>query len=168
MLRTGSKTRQNGGRTVGRQFDSGLAAAHLGYTVRRAQIALFQDLIDSFAEFGIRPGEYSVLWVLYDHPGLRQAEVAETLGIRRGNFAGLVDALERRGLAVRRARKGDGRSHALFLTAKGRKLTRELRKIGAQREIRVTERIGAKERARLISLLSRFTVTPPPRRWREP
>lgn len=50
------------------------------------------------------------------NPGLKQTEVASVLGIKRTNFVVLLDELERRGLAERRAAASDARAHSISPT----------------------------------------------------
>src|SRR5918999_295288 len=83
--------------------DLGRLGNMIGYVLRRAQLAVFDDLIATFAELDLRPAQYSVLVLLGEHPGLKQSDVAAALGIQRANFVVLFDGLERRGLARRNA-----------------------------------------------------------------
>jgi DNA-binding MarR family transcriptional regulator len=128
----------------------------VGYALRRAQLVIFQDFYRTFAEVRIRPAQFAILTVLERNPGLKQTDVAAVLGIKRTNFVVLLDELERRGLAQRRAAAGDRRPSALFLTEKGRALLRKLNKMVAAHEKRVTARIGAMGRKHLFKLLHRL------------
>ena len=78
----------------------------IGYVLRRAQLAVFQDFFAAFAPFDIRPAQFSVLTVIERNPGLTQSQAAEALGIKRTNFVGMLDELETRGLAARRQTAG--------------------------------------------------------------
>src|SRR5262245_40766970 len=99
--------------------DVGPLAGMVGYALRRAQLAVFDDVITQFAELDLRPAQYSVLVLLGHTPGLKQSDVAAALGIQRANFVVLFDGLERRGLALRSAAPNDRRSYALYLTEEG-------------------------------------------------
>src|SRR2546421_11132604 len=74
----------------------------IGYVLRRAQLVVFQDFFSTFAPFDISPAQFAVLTVIERNPGLTQSQVAAALGIKRTNFVGLLDELERRALAERR------------------------------------------------------------------
>ena len=91
----------------------------VGYALRRAQLAVFDEVIANFAELDLRPAQYSVLVLLGHSPGLKQSEVASALGIQRANFVVLFDGLEHRGLARRSPAPNDRRSYALYLTEAG-------------------------------------------------
>ena len=129
----------------------------LGYALRRAQIAVFNDFRKTFAEFEIRPTQYAVLSIIADQPGLRQGEVSKALGIKRTNFVAVLDELERRGLAERRPMANDRRSRALHLTATGAAVTERIRKINAVNEARLAGLLPPGEAALLIDLLRRLT-----------
>ena len=97
-----------------RTIDLGPLPELIGYVLRRAQLAVFQDFFAAFAPFDIRPAQFSVLTIIERNPGLTQTQVAEALGIKRTNFVGMLDELEKRGLAERRQAR-DKRSYALYL-----------------------------------------------------
>jgi DNA-binding MarR family transcriptional regulator len=133
-------------------IDLGPLPELIGYVLRRAQLVVFQDFFAAFAPFDIRPAQFAVLTVIERNPGMTQSQVAEALGIKRTNFVGLLDALEARGLAERRAAR-DKRSYALYLTADGAALMRKLRPVLKAHESRVIAKVGEDGREALIALL---------------
>src|SRR5215470_16657850 len=134
-------------------LDLGPLPELIGYVLRRAQLVVFQDFFHAFAPFNISPAQFSVLTVIERNPGLTQSQVAAALGIKRTNFVGLLDELERRGLAERRQAARDKRSYALYLTADGAVLMRKLRPVLKAHETRMVARIGEAGRDRLVELL---------------
>jgi len=140
------------------QVDLGPLPELTGYVLRRAQLAVFQDFFAAFAPFDIRPAQFSVLTVIERNPGLTQSQVAEALGIKRTNFVGMLDELERRGLAERRQTARDKRSYALYLTADGAALMRKLRPVLKAHESRMVARLGEDGRGALIALLREIAV----------
>ena len=66
------------------------------------------------AEHDIRPAQFSVLEVIGRNPGLRQTQVSFALGMKTTNFVPLLDQLERRGLAARRAIPGRPAAPAVY------------------------------------------------------
>ena len=122
-------------------IDLGPLPELIGYVLRRAQLAVFQDFFAAFAPFDIRPAQFSVLTVIERNPGLTQSQVAEALGIKRTNFVGMLDELEKRGLAERR-QAGDKRFYALYLTADGAALMRKLRPVLKAHESRIVAKLG--------------------------
>src|ERR1700694_4885401 len=79
--------------------DLGMLPDLIGFMLRRAQIAVFQEIFKLFSEVDIRPAQFSVLTVIEKNPGLTQSRVSAALGIKRTNFVALLDSLEQRGLA---------------------------------------------------------------------
>lgn len=129
----------------------------IGYKLRRAQLLVFQDFLQTFAEMKLRPAEFSVLSMIARQPGLKQTEIAQALGIKRANFVSLMDGLEERGLADRRKGDVDRRSHSLHLTPKGERFVHDMVEVWNTHENRMIERLGGREeRDRLIELLDRL------------
>ena len=129
----------------------------IGYKLRRSQLYVFHDFIQSFAKLKLRPAEFSVLALIARTPGLKQSEVAEALGIKRANFVALMDGLEARGLADRRKGDVDKRSHALHLTLDGAKFLKKVMAVWTEHENRFIDKLGGvEERDRLIALLDRL------------
>lgn len=129
----------------------------LGYVLRRAQVAVFNDFRRTFAGYDLRPTQYAVLSILAEKPGMRQGDVSAALGIKRTNFVAVLDELERRGLARRKAVAADRRSRALFLTPEGERLAAEVRKLQDEHEVRLAALLPAGERDRLIETLRLLT-----------
>ena len=100
----------------GKPVSVGPLACKLGYVLRRAQLAVFDDFIAALAEVELRPAQYAVLVLLAYTPGLKQSDAAVALGIQCANFVALVDGLGRRRLARRCLAPKDRRSYALYLT----------------------------------------------------
>lgn len=133
----------------------------VGYKLRRAQLFVFQDFIESFAKMKLRPAEFSVLAIIARTPGQKQTEIAEQLGIKRANFVALMDGLERRGLAERRKAATDKRSHSLHLTPEGARFVDKMTSVWRNHEERLIERLGGPEaRASLLDLLGRLLDDP--------
>ena len=133
--------------------DLGPLPGLIGYVLRRAQLAVFQDFFAASAPFEIRPAQFSVLTVIERNPGLTQSQVAGALGIKRTNFVGMLDELEKRGLAERRQPARDKRSYALYLTADGAALMRRLKPVIKAHESRMVATVGEGGRETLIALL---------------
>lgn len=131
--------------------------AIIGYKLRRAQLSVFQDFLQTFAKMKLRPAEFSVLAMIADTPGQKQTEIAGQLGIKRANFVALMDGLERRGLAERRKTEADKRSHSLHLTPEGVRFVKKMAALWREHEDRLVARLGGpEEKDRLIALLDRI------------
>jgi DNA-binding MarR family transcriptional regulator len=139
--------------------DLGHLPGLIGYMLRRAQLAVFQDFAQTYAEVGIRPAQYAALTVIERNPGLKQKDVSAALGIKRANFVAMCDELEALGLAARRPTPTDRRSYALHLTRKGRLLMKALHTANREHEKRLAAQIGEEGREKLIALLTALAAT---------
>jgi DNA-binding MarR family transcriptional regulator len=134
----------------------GALGGMIGYALRRAQLAVFEDFIATLAPLNLKPAEFSVLIMLDQSPGCKHAAIAIALGIRRSNFVALIDRLERRGLTRRTASETDGRSHALYLTDVGAQLLARARTLHSEHEARQTAALGAAQRDQVLAALQRL------------
>src|SRR5882762_7737178 len=66
----------------------------LGYSLKRAQLKVFEDFLHCVAPLQLTPAQFSVLLLLEKNPGRNQTEIANTLGILGPNFVAMLDGLE--------------------------------------------------------------------------
>jgi DNA-binding MarR family transcriptional regulator len=153
MPRSTIAKRADTSRSDSAALDYGPLNNRLGYALRRAQIAVFRDFFDAFAEFDIRPGQYSVLTIIERNPGLSQTQVCDALGIQKANFVSVLDVLVERGLVDRTPTPKDRRTYALYLTGSGKLLIRKLHRVAESREQRYIAQIGAESYRRTFAAL---------------
>jgi DNA-binding MarR family transcriptional regulator len=80
-----------------------------------------------FARWNLSPSQFNILNLLLDQPGgLSQIELGRLLITHRSNVTGLVDRLEKRGLATRNDAAEDRRAYRVVLTSNGRKLVQQI------------------------------------------
>ena len=128
----------------------------LGYALRRAQIAAFEDFYRATAGLGITPPRFTALVILGANPGLSQTALGQVLGIARSGAMLITDWLVSRGFAERRARPNDGRAWGLHLTRRGERMLEELKRKVRAHDGRFAARLGAAERRTLFRLLDRL------------
>src|ERR1700744_4894940 len=127
----------------------------LGYSLKRAQLKVFEDFLHCVAPLQLTPAQFSVLLLLDKNPGRNQTEIASTLGILRPNFVAMLDGLESRELCARMRSTNDRRSHILVLTDKGRAvLARAKKLIATKHEARLNALLGPASRAALLGMLA--------------
>ena len=135
----------------------GELAELLGYSLKRAQLKIFEDFINCVAPLQLTPAQFSVLLLLDRNPGRNQTEIANTLGILRPNFVAMLDGLESRDLCARMRSTNDRRSHILVLTEKGRAVLARAKKLVASKdEARLNELLGPANRAALLEMLAKI------------
>ncbi|ANW04649.1 MarR family winged helix-turn-helix transcriptional regulator [Bradyrhizobium icense] len=146
-------TAENAGLQLGELADL------LGYSLKRAQLKVFEDFLRCVAPLQLTPAQFSVLLLLDRNPGRNQTEIANTLGILRPNFVSMLDALESRGLCTRMRSTNDRRSHILVLTDKGRAvLARAKKLVASKHEARLNELLGPANRVALLEMLSKIAA----------
>ena len=139
------------------QIKMGELSELLGYTLKRAQLKVFDDFIRCVEPLRLTPAQFSVLLLIDANPGRNQTEIANTLGILRPNFVALLDELESRDLCVRSRSSNDRRSHILRLTEKGRAVLSRARKlIETRHEARLRELLGNENCDHLLAMLTRI------------
>jgi DNA-binding MarR family transcriptional regulator len=137
-------------------IDTSELAGLLGYTVRRAQIAIYEDFARVLGPLELRPAEFSALALIDRNPGLRQRELGGALGIRPPNIVGMLNRLEARSLIERRPHPLDSRSFALSLTADGAVLLRRARTLVKRHDRSVAGALSDADYHRLIEMLRKI------------
>ena len=137
-------------------LDDGMLADLIGYRLRQAQLRAFQDFSEEMAPFELRPGQMGLLLLIEANPGSNQTALARGLGLDRSTLVAVIDGLEDRGLIAREACPDDRRSHALVLTAEGRKFLDRVKPALERHEERLTAPLNERERATLRDLLGRI------------
>ncbi|MFZ5733298.1 MAG: MarR family winged helix-turn-helix transcriptional regulator [Pseudomonadota bacterium] len=140
----------------GAPLDIGELADLLGYSMKRAQLRIFDDFLSVMGPLRLTPAQFSVLLLLERNPGRNQTEVANTLGILRPNFVAMLDGLEARELCTRKRSSSDRRSHVLMLTEKGKTtLARAKKCVTSKHEARLSAVLGEENRVALLRMLAK-------------
>lgn len=134
--------------------DLGPLPSFVGYALRRAQIAVFQDFVQTMAAHDVRPAQYSVLLLIDRNPGVNQTQLGEALGIKTANLVVMLNGLQKRGLTERRPDATDRRAHALHLTPAGAALMAALQTLQQEHERRMTAALGPDGKRTLLRLLA--------------
>jgi len=99
--------------------DLGELTTSIGFLLRLAQVRVFDAFYERLETLGLKPGEFTVLWVIGLNPGLRQGAVARRLAIKPAHMTKLVQRMVHAGLVRRVIPRDDRRSVRLSLTGKG-------------------------------------------------
>ena len=134
----------------------GLLPGLLGYHLRLAQRAIFDDFAAAMGELDMSPGLFGMLVIIEANPGLKQTELANAARLGRSSLVPALDKLEARGLVARRASVEDRRVNGISLTAAGTALLKRLKQRVARHEKRLVSNLTAAERETLVALLQRI------------
>jgi|SRR5882757_2560123 DNA-binding MarR family transcriptional regulator len=136
--------------------DLGDLDQHVGYMLRRAQLAVFAHFTAAQSGLVARPGQFSVLAVIARNPGLSQSQLCEALGIKRANLVAVIDHFESLELVRRDSSATDRRSNRLQLTAGGERALKKAVDDLAKHEARITSLLGVAGRAALMKQLAKL------------
>lgn len=129
-----------------------------GFMLRVVQVRVFQRYYDDEIGREVSPGVLSTLIVIATNPGVRPGALADTLVVRRPNMTKLLDSLTKSGHVLKRSSSGDGRSVALFITAKGRRLLERTASMSREHDEATTASLTGAERSELLRLLHKLAA----------
>ncbi len=104
------------------------------------------------ARHGLHPGQDALLLLIWETPGLRQAELARRLDVEPPTITRMVRRLERSGLLERRPDPDDGRVVRIHPTARSRMLEMLVRRSWSDLDEELIAALGAAEAERLRRL----------------
>jgi DNA-binding MarR family transcriptional regulator len=132
------------------------APSSLGFLLSQVGIYASQQFAKRIAKVDLHPPLFRVLNVVEAVEGRSQQAIGAALEAPASRMVAIVDELEERGLIERRPDPKDRRVRALYLTAKGREVLEEGRKIAIEHEAALTEGMSSADQERLIKLLSQL------------
>ncbi|MEI7444501.1 MAG: MarR family transcriptional regulator [Burkholderiales bacterium] len=124
----------------------------VGYSIRRAQMAVFEHIYRSFDDKALTLVQFSVMAVAADNPGVTQSELARVLAVERPRIVPILDRLEALGLAERVVSEHDRRNRQIVLTTAGAARLRELKRRFAAHERELDALLGTRKAGFLDAL----------------
>jgi DNA-binding MarR family transcriptional regulator len=139
--------------------DLGDLNGSLGFLLRLAQVRIYGQFFRAFEGTPVRPGEFTVLWVIALNPGVPQGSLARVLTIKPAHMTKLVARLVADGLVRRHVPPADRRSIHLTLTPAGQAHLDRHR--GTFLDVHAAERVGLTddEYPELLRLLSKLAFS---------
>lgn len=128
----------------------------LGYSLRRAQVAMFLAFHEATRGLEITPPRFTALVVVGANPGISQSTLGDVLGIARSGAMMLVDWMVRRGLVARERSPRDRRAWGLRLTRAGEQMVQKMKRSVSARDRRRAAALTAAERQELLRLLGKL------------
>lgn len=137
--------------------DLGELSRSVGFMLRMTQVRAYAQFFRAFEGTDVRPGEFTVLWVLSQNPGLRQGTLARTLLIKPAHMTKLVQRLVDEGFIIRTVPPEDRRAVCLSLTEAG--AAHIARHEPRFNSVHTPDRVGLTDReyAQLLALLGKMT-----------
>ena len=128
----------------------------LGFHIRLAHGAVYRHFTETFDHLGLTQKQVSVLWLIDDHPGIAQTDLARRLQMDRATVMAIVNRLQAREFLERGRSSGDQRRQTLTLRPAGKAALVEARKAILDHEAWLKGRFNKREIKQLISLLTRI------------
>lgn len=154
--RADGRGRDEAGEADAVRVDLGDLTSRLGFLLRLAQLRVFGIFYRELEKRAVRPGEFSILLVIAENPGIRQGILAEALSIKRAHMTKIVRAMEANGLIERSVPADDRRAVELRLSEAGEARVRTHREAFFALDETAGSPLTASETAQLMRLLRKF------------
>jgi DNA-binding MarR family transcriptional regulator len=128
----------------------------LGWSLRRAQVAIYLSFYEATRGMQITPPRFTALVMIGSNPGMSQTTLAQVLGIARSGAMYLTDWFERRKLVERRNKPGDARAWGLHLTPEGERFVERMKRRVVEHEKERAACLSAREHRELRRLLAKL------------
>lgn len=128
----------------------------LGFLLRMAQLKAFDFFFRTLEDEDLRPGEFTVIWVIHLNPGLRQGTFARHLKIKPAHMTKLIARLVDQGLVHRAVPEDDRRSVRLSLSPEGNAFVERYRDQFLHLHLAERSNLSPEEAQTLIHLLRRY------------
>ena len=128
----------------------------VGFHIRLAYTAVYRHFMDTFSDLDMTQKQVSVLWLVDDHPGIAQTDLAKRLRMDRATVMAIINRLEGRRLLRRGQSTSDGRKQTLRLTPTGVKILAEAKIAVHEHEDWLKRRFSKQEIRTLIDFLRRI------------
>ena len=131
----------------------------MGFLINKAAQKI-RDLDETALKpLGIMGKHLGVLLVLREKGAISQHETGKCIHIDRTTMVDILDDLEKLGLVERKAHPTDRRSHAVYLTAKGKETLPRAHHLGLAVEKKFLSGFSPRERKEFTYLLKRLVLS---------
>ena len=128
----------------------------VGFPIRLAHGACYRHFTETFVDLDLTQKQVSVLWLIYDHPGISQTDLGQRLRMDRATTMTIVNRLQARNYLRREKSPSDGRKQALYLEPQGEAVLIKARAAIREHEAWVKGRFTDSEVKTLMELLARI------------
>jgi DNA-binding MarR family transcriptional regulator len=138
--------------------DSSAPAGMVAFLLSQVGAHSAYRFAERLAPLDLTPPHVGILYAVNHADGLSQQALGERLGIFPSRLVSVLDELESRKLLERRDNPTDRRSHALYLTRKGRETLEKIGRIGQEHQESLCAALDESERALLAEFLTRIAT----------
>jgi DNA-binding MarR family transcriptional regulator len=136
--------------------DIGEINSILGFHIRLAHGTVYRHFTETFTDIDLTQKQVSVLWLVSDHPGIAQTDLAQRLRMDRATTMAIINRLQARHYLRRGKSPTDGRKQALFLDPEGVTALMIAKEAILTHERWLKSRFNDKEVKQLIGMLARI------------
>jgi len=141
-----------------RELDDTSLQHLVGYAASRAAIELRKVFTAHMAPFDLRVAEFTILMLVASNGDVNQKQLGRALDISPPNMAVTLDRMVESGWVERVRSTHDRRAQHIHLTARGRALAEQARRISTTMEAHSLTALSPAERALLIELLRKIAA----------
>jgi DNA-binding MarR family transcriptional regulator len=133
-----------------------LTSRRLAYLFKHAERLMADLHVEALAPFDIHARDLGVLLAIERSEPASQQQVADSLGVDRTTMVAIIDALEAKGIIVRRPDPEDRRRNVVELTQDGQTLLRQATAASDLAEAELLAPLSRQEGEQLRTLLARI------------
>jgi len=131
----------------------------LYFNVNALARAVNKQWAEAFEQYNLSPAHGYMLRAVLSNPGISQKSLAVELKLEKSTITRFVDALQKKGLVVRKkSSKEDARELSIYATKKAKKLHADLEALGDNLYQTMISKIGEKELKFLVSKLRESAI----------
>jgi DNA-binding MarR family transcriptional regulator len=128
----------------------------LGYQIGLLNRLYDRCLQDALKDFGVAPGQFAPLVMLFEEDGLTQAELCRRINVEQPTMANTLERMERDGLIKRKADTDDRRRAHVFLTPRARDIQTQVMEAARAVSNRTVSKLTAGEQDEMFRLVARM------------
>ena len=128
----------------------------LGYQLGLLDRLYDRCLQEALKEFGVAPGQFAPMVMLFEEDGLTQAELCRRINVEQPTMANTLERMERDGLVRRKADSEDRRRAHVFLTARAKEMQVQVMEAARAVSNRTVSRLSAGEQDDMFRLVGRM------------
>lgn len=128
----------------------------LGYQLGLLNRLYDRCLQDALKEYGVAPGQFAPLVMLFEEDGLTQAELCRRINVEQPTMANTLERMERDGLIKRKADTDDRRRAHVFLTPRAKDIQAQVMEAARAVSNRAVAKLSAGEQDDMFRLVARM------------
>ncbi len=132
---------------------------YLGFLLGKTGQKLREFQEECLGPLGITGKHLGILKILQEKGSISQHGIGQCIHIDRTTMVDLIDDMEKKGLVERREHPTDRRSHAVYMTAKGKELLPKLHNLAKGAERKFLSSLNQAEQKEFVRLLKKLVLS---------